>query len=198
MQTEIEAKFLNIDHDAMRAKLTSLGAYLERSDRLMRRQNYDFPDKRLNALHAWARLRDEGDKITLTYKQLQDRGLHGTKEVNIIVDSFEQADKLLQALGLSVHTYQETRRESWTLNGVQIELDQWPWIKPFLEIEGPTENSVRLTAKLLGLDWDVAVHGSVEIAYQAEYDVTEAEIDAWPEILFTPVPDDLEKKRRKS
>lgn len=196
MQTEIEAKFLNIDHGAMRAKLASLGAHLEQPNRLMRRQNYDFPDRRLNAKNAWARLRDEGDKITLTYKQLQDRSLHGTKEINTTVDSFESAGQFLSAIGLQVDTYQETKRESWTLNGVQIELDEWPWIKPFLEIEGPTEQDVRSTAQMLDLDWDAAKHGSVEVAYQAEYDVTEAEIDAWPEILFTQMPADLEKKRR--
>ena len=48
----------------------------------------------------------------------------------------------------------------------------------------------------LGLDWKKALHGSVENAYQAEYDFSEAEIDAWPEIVFKPAPRWLEEKRK--
>jgi len=197
MQTEIEAKFLNADHDAIRAKLKKLGATREQSMRLMKRKNYDFPDLRLEKVSGWVRLRDEGDKITLSYKQLNDRTLHGTKEVSVTVSDFAATDSFLAAIGFEQQSYQETKRESWLLNGVQIELDEWPWVKPYLEIEAESEAAVRTAAKQLELDWAQAVHGSVEVVYQAEYDATDAEIDHWQEILFTPVPDWLETKRRK-
>ena len=195
MQTEIEAKFLAVDHDKLRGRLQELGAMREQPMRLMRRKVYDFPDLRLEKVGGWARVRDEGDKITMSYKQLNDRGLHGTKEVNLVIDDFAQADAFLQALGLEAASFQETKRESWMLDGVQIELDEWPWIRPFVEIEGPSEAAVKTIAAKLGLDWNDATHGSVEIAYQAEYDVTEAEVDRWEEITFTPVPDWLDEKR---
>jgi hypothetical protein len=47
----------------------------------------------------------------------------------------------------------------------------------------------------LGLDWKRAVHGSVEPAFQAIYDVTEPEVYL-SDMTFGPVPDWLEKKRR--
>jgi adenylate cyclase class 2 len=193
MHTEIEAKFLDVDHDAMRRKLHELGAALVLPKRSMHRINYDLPssDKR-----AWVRIRDENDKVTLTYKQLNDRSLHGTKEVNLTVDSFDQAGAFLDAVGLKAKTDQQTTRESWNLDGVEIELDEWPWVKPFLEIEGPNEAAVRKAAAQLGLEWDRAVHGSVEVAYRAEYDVTDEEINTIPKIHFGPVPDWLEAKRR--
>lgn len=196
MQTEIEAKFLDVDHDLLRAKLKQLGATCEQPMRLMRRKNYDYPDSRLEKIGGWVRVRDEGDKVTLSYKQLNDRTLHGTQEVSLIVNSFGDSCKLLEAIGLVEKTYQETKRESWSLDGMQVELDEWPWVKPFVEIEGPDESSLRNLADQLGLDWSQAVHGSVEIAYQAEYDATEHEIDNWREILFTPVPEWLEIKRK--
>lgn len=196
MQTEIEAKYLNVDHDAMRAKLRAAGAVCGQPMRLMRRMTYDFPEMSLDKQHAWVRVRDEGDKITLSYKQLNDRGVHGTKEVNLTVNTFDEAGNFLTALGLVRKSYQETKRESWVLGGVQIELDEWPWIKPFMEIEAPSEKLLRKTAEKLGLDWAQALHGSVEIAYQAEYDVTEQEVDSWPEILFCPIPSWLVQKRR--
>ncbi len=197
MQTEIEAKFLDVDHDAVRTRLRQLGATCEQPMRLMCRKNYDFPGSLLDGRHAWVRVRDEGDKVTMSYKQLNDRSLHGMQEVNLVVDSFGAAEAFLQAVGLRATNYQETKRESWLLDGtIEIELDEWPWIKPFLEIEGPTEQAVRDAAAKLGLAWKDALHGSVEVAYQAEYDVTEQEVDAWPEIAFIPVPAWLRAKRR--
>lgn len=47
MKPEIEAKFLNVDHDALRAKLQGLGAECVQPMRITKRKNYDFPDGRL-------------------------------------------------------------------------------------------------------------------------------------------------------
>lgn len=197
MQTEIEAKFLNISHDEIRAKLQALGAKRVQPMRLMRRRNYDFPGRTLEKEKTgWVRVRDEGDKCTLAYKQLNDRTLHGTKEVSVTVGSFEEACHLLENIGLEAQSYQETKRESWQLGDVQIEFDEWPWIKPFIEIEAPTEEELKAMVDRLGLHMQDAVHGSVEIAYQAEYDVTEEEVDHWDKILFVPVPDWLEERRK--
>ncbi len=41
-----------------------------------------------------------------------------------------------------------------------------------------------------------ATYGSVENVYAAHYDVTEEEVCAWPEILFTAVPPWLDEKKR--
>jgi len=198
MQTEIEAKWLNIDKEEYRNKLKQLGAELVHAERSMRRKNFDYPDNRLQKQGGWVRVRDEGDKVTMTYKQLSDRSLHGTKEVNLVIDDFESGCQLLTAIGLQSYTYQETKRESWKLGEAQIELDTWPWIPDFIEIEAPTEALVREVATKLELDWNEALHGSVETAYQAVYDVTEEEIDNWREIKFIPVPDWLQKKIRKT
>lgn len=198
MQTEIEAKFLDVNHDEIRKKLKALGAKLEQPMRLMRRKNYDYKDRRLeNEKTGWVRVRDEGDKITLAYKQLEDRTLLGTKEVSLDVNDFEATCRFLENIGLEVQSYQETKRESWTIGEIQIELDEWPWIKPFIEIEAPDEASLKNVAAKLGYDWKDALHGSVEIVYQAEYDVTEEEVDHWDEITFVQTPDWLEAKRVK-
>ncbi|HEV2403441.1 MAG TPA: CYTH domain-containing protein [Candidatus Saccharimonadales bacterium] len=197
METEVEAKFLRIDHNAVRAKLKKLGARCEQPMRLMKRKNYDFPDSRLEKGRSWVRVRDEGDRLTLSYKQLNHRSLHGTKEVSLEINDFTAADSFLQAIGLVVVSFQETRRESWLLENVQIELDEWPWIRPFLEVEGPNESAVRTAIDHLRLNLDNALYGSVEVAYQAEYDVSESEIDHWQEITFKPIPQWLEAKRRK-
>lgn len=196
MQTEIEATFTDIQRDEIRAMLKNLGATLVRSDRLMKRKVFDFPNQGLDHNGAWVRVRDEGDKITMSYKRLVDRTLTGVQEVNLVLDNYEQGCEFVKALGLVEKSYQETRRESWELNGVQIEIDEWPWIPPFVEIEGPSEAAVQAVAEKLQFDWSAALHGSVENVYLQHFDVTEAEVDRWPEITFIPVPDWLEKKRK--
>lgn len=197
MQSEIEAKYLDVNHDIIRTKLKKHGAVCVHPLRVTKRINFEYPDNRLNELkHAWLRLRDEGDKVTLAYKQLLDRSLLGMKEVQVIVDDFDRAKEVLSAAGLVQKAYQEVKRESWELDGVQVELDEWPWVKPFVEVEASSEKDVWRVSKLLGLDIDNAKYGSVEIVYQSEYNVTEKEINNWESITFIPVPDWLMKKRK--
>ena len=80
MHTEIEAKFLDIKADVLRARLQMLNAKLVNSERVMKRRNFDFADKRLQKIGGWVRVRDEGDKTTLSYKQLNDRSLTAPKK----------------------------------------------------------------------------------------------------------------------
>jgi adenylate cyclase class 2 len=197
MQTEIEAKWLNIDLALMRRKLLAVGAELVAKERLMTRKVYDYPDKRLEKIGGWVRVRDEGNKITLSYKQLNDRTVHGTKEVTVIVDTFAATCSFLDSIGMKSNSFQETKRESWKLGNAEIELDTWPWIPSFLEIEAKNEEELKNTAKKLDLEYSKALHGSVETAYQAVYDVTEEEIDNWEEIRFIEVPKWLASKTRK-
>lgn len=129
---------------------------------------------------------------------MDDRTLHGTKEITVVVDDFDRACDFLVASGMRVMSYQETKREKWNYNDVEITIDTWPWIPPFLEIEGPKEDSVKKTAVDLGLDWNMAMHGSVEPVYQMHYNVTEEEIDHWENITFIPVPKWLKKRKKLS
>ncbi len=132
----------------------------------------------------------------MSYKQLNNRELDGTHEVQLTINSFEAAGEFLCALGLQQNVYQETKRESWRLGELEIELDEWPWAKPYIEMEGPDESALKDLAAKLGLDWRVVCHGSVEIVYRGEYDVTDKDINDIPVITFKePVPDWLEKRR---
>lgn len=198
MQTEIEAKWLNIDISSMRKRLLDVGAVLVVKERLMTRKVYDYPDKRLEKIGGWVRVRNEGDKITLSYKQLNDRTVYGTREVTVIVDDFEATCNFLDSIGMISTSFQETKRESWTLGNTEIELDTWPWIPSLVEVEANGEEELKNTAKVLGLEYSKALHGSVETAYQAVYDVSEEEIDSWEEIRFIEVPKWLALKTKKS
>ncbi len=197
MQTEIEAKWLAVDTGSMRQKLEQAGAVLVSPERLMVRRNFDYPDMRLEQVGGWVRVRDEGDKITLSYKQLTDRTVHGTQEVSVVVDDFDATCSFLEAIGLRQTSVQETKRESWKLGDTEIEIDTWPWIPAFVEIEAVSEHELFRVAKTLKLPHSQALHGSVEVAYQAIYDVSEADIDHWEAIRFVETPSWLLAKLKK-
>jgi adenylate cyclase class 2 len=148
MEIEFEARVLEIDVEETRTKLKEIGATFL-INRLMKRKVYDVDEK---DVHKWIRLRDDGEKVTLTVKHIEHDGVDGTKEVEIVVDDFDTAAKLINSIGFIEKSYQENKRESWTLDGVRIELDTWPGLKTFMEIEADTKDEVYATAKKLGYE----------------------------------------------
>ena len=169
MQNEIEAKFLHISHDVMRQVLKNAGATCTVPMRDMRRSILDFPDRRLHQSNSFVRVRDEGDKVTMTFKRFEDQGVNGAREVETLVGSYEQALNICLAIGLVVQSSQESKRETWLIDGVEVVLDEWPWLDPLIEIEGPSEAEVKRTSYRLGLDWQSAVFGDATVAYRAQY-----------------------------
>jgi adenylate cyclase class 2 len=188
MNTEIEAKFLNIDFSEMRIKLTELGATCEQPMRLMRRAIIETTE--LEAKHSFVRVRDEGHKVTLTYKQVDENSLTGVKEVEVDVSNFEDTILLLEQAGLAHKSFQESRRETWRLDDVEVVLDEWPWLNPYIEIEGHDEQHVKDAASALGFDWNDAVFGRVTSAYQVQYPEGDADqLVNVPKVAFdAPIP----------
>lgn len=171
MKTEIEVKFLNIDVDEIRQRLKEAGAHLEQPMRLMRRALIEQPHHRDE--HAFLRVRDQGDKTTLTFKrraQGKRATIENTQELEVEVSSFDDTVELLREAGWPPITYQENRRETWLLDGAEVVIDEWPWLKPQIEIEAETESIVHEAASLLGLDWNDAFYGHIDDAYQLDYD----------------------------
>src|SRR5690606_30924057 len=111
----------------------------------------------------------EGHRVTMTYKQYDELTVTGTKEIEVEVSDFTATVAILEQAGLPAHTYQETRRETWRLGDVEIVLDEWPWVKPYIEIEGQSEKQLRECAAQLGFDWKDAVFGDVMAIYRLEY-----------------------------
>jgi len=167
MKTEYEAKFVNIDVDNVRDKLRGSGAVLKIPMRLMRRVTIDTSE--MKKKDAFLRVRDEGDRVTMTYKQFDALSVDGAKEHEVIVSDFEETIALLAAAGLPYGSFQESKRETWDLNRVEIVIDEWPWLSPYIEIEADDELQVKAIARQLGFDWNEAVFGDVMAAYRVQY-----------------------------
>lgn len=167
MNTEIEVKFLRVNHDAVREKLREVGAVCEKPMRLMRRVTFD--NATMKAKNGWIRVRDEGDKVTIGYKQTDSLDIDGTKEIETVVGDFEAAVAIFKQLEIADGSFQESKRESWRLGETQVELDSWPWLDDYIEIEASTTTLVHEVAELLGFDMKDAVSGDVMVAYRDQY-----------------------------
>lgn len=170
MQTEIEAKFLRVDPEDIRTRLEKVGATCKQPMMLMRRVIFDNDD--LKTKNAFVRVRDEGYRIAMTYKQYDEISLTGAKEIEFSVSDYDAAVAFTEALGVRAKSAQEARREIWELDDVEVVIDEWPWIDPFIEIEGPSEQAVKAAAKKLGYEWKDAAFGDIMTAYRDRYPKT--------------------------
>lgn len=157
MHEEIEVKFLEVDVSDIREKLKALGASLVGTYNY-KRKLLDYPDLRLDAKHSWIRLRDEGEKITLTFKERKvgEHMLHdlGMKEIEIEVSGFDTTNQFLLAIGLIEKRYEENKRERWLLGDVECDIDTWPMIPTYIELEGPSIEAIKVVSDKLGFNWE--------------------------------------------
>lgn len=148
MNTEVELRILNINKKEAIKKLEELNAEFK-WERLQQRYVYDFnpvePKK-------WIRLRTNGLESTLTIKNIKSDKIDGTEELEIEVSDFNKTNLILNELGYNKKAYQENKRRRYYLNGVEIDIDSWPLIPDYIEIEGKNKEEVNNIVKLLEYD----------------------------------------------
>ncbi|MBX2866981.1 CYTH domain-containing protein [Candidatus Kaiserbacteria bacterium] len=183
MEIEYEATFKNINKDGIRQQLKSVGASLIRPEFLQRRVPLHIPNRQPSD-NTWVRVRDEGDKVTMSVKTVSGDKIEDQKETCITVNSFDDALSLLEEIGCKPKSYQENKRELWKIDSVEITIDEWPFLEPFVEIEGPSEEAVRTVSEQLGFNYDEALFCSVTTLYEKKYGVSQKEINETEKITF--------------
>jgi adenylate cyclase, class 2 len=192
MKTEIEVKFANINIEQVRQALTAAGATCVQPMRLMKRALIEEPHHQDE--HAFIRIRDEGDKTTLTFKRRADAAaaaIDSVKEVEVEVSDFDKTVTIFSEAGWHYKTFQESKRETWTCDNTEVVIDEWPWLKPYIEIEGESEAEIKQVAEKLGLSWDDVLFGHIDALYEMQYEFQDGirgVIDL-PEVRFDdPLP----------
>ena len=183
MQIEYEATFENINKDEIREKLKKMGAVLVRPEFLQKRIPFNLP-KEKRAKNKFIRVRDEGNKITLSYKSFEGDKIEDQKELCLEVNNFEDAVELLKLIGCEPKSYQESKREIWKLDNVEIMIDEWPFLEPFIEIEGKSEEEVKKVSEKLGFDYSKALFSAASMLYQRKYNIKDDRINTEPLIIF--------------
>ena len=59
---------------------------------------------------------------------------------------------MLEILGYEYKNYQESKRIRYYLNDVEIDIDTWPMIPTYMELEGPSVEKVKELEDLLEVD----------------------------------------------
>jgi len=158
---EIEAKFLNINIEDIEKKLkengaTKVGEYFQKWVTL------DYPDWRLDKEGAWIRLRDEGNgEISLSYKKRLGMASKksgnndlGMQEIEVKVNDFEKTKLIFETLGFTIKHYAEKKRIRWTKEETEFDIDTYPELEPYIEIETSSWDKIEKEAKLLGLNFE--------------------------------------------
>ena len=177
MHIEYEVRVLEIDKEDIIKRLEKLGA--------VKIGEYDYKryvyDMKPNKKGQWLRLRTDGVKNTLTYKNILEDKIDGTRELEISVSDFNLTNEMLEIMGYRHKGYQENRRIQYELNGVEIDIDSWPMIPTYLEIEGGNSLEVMDIVNKLDLDKDKMTVLGVSDIYLKIYDI---DIDSIKELMF--------------
>lgn len=183
MNIEYEATFTNVNKDEVRERFRKAGAVLIRPEYLQKRIPFHLP-KEKRSKDSWLRVRDEGDKITLSLKVIDGDKIENQKELCLKINSFDDAAELLKAIGCESKSYQETKRELWKLDGVDITIDEWPFLEPFVEVEGDSEKAVKEVSEKLGFNYTDALFCAVGTLYQMKYSISPDGINKFEKLVF--------------
>jgi hypothetical protein len=124
--------------------------------------------------NKWIRLRETNGKTTITIKHILNEELqaeYGTKmqpvlETEMEVPSIESGNAILEQLGFSFRNYQEKKRTTYVLDNTEIDIDSWPLIPPYLEIEGESDEQINKIVQKLELSYKEMVSCNTAEVYK--------------------------------
>jgi adenylate cyclase class 2 len=174
---EIEAKFYVTNLKKMEMCLQDLDAHLIQPRVLETNIRFDLPDGSLTAERRVLRLRQD-TKARMTYKGIgsNEQGILNRNEIEFVVDDYDKAKQLIEALGYQQAFYYEKYRTTYELDECHIMIDELP-IGNFIEIEGESIQSIQAFAKKLNLKTETAVPASYHMLFKA-YCEKHAELDS--------------------
>lgn len=155
--TEIEVKLLDIDPEKLETTLREHKAKQLFKGRV-RDIQFDFYDRSLRDTDKLLRLRQLSDNsLELVFKgpRFEHATVKQREEVTLPVENGcnpETVVAFFAQIGLQMSGYQEKDRVSYGLRNVRFEIDHYPSIPPYVEIEGSDEASISHVIRELGLE----------------------------------------------
>ena len=117
----------------------------------------------------WIRVRETNGKTTIAVKHIlapNSTRLQQMKETEIVVPSIEEANSLLEALGFSYKSYQEKRRITYLLDNHEIDIDTWPGIPTYFEVEGKSLEDLNQFLSKLGYTMEDTISCTADKVYE--------------------------------
>ena len=200
MEVEYEARFLDIDRDEIIQKLKSLKAVQKRPATLYKRSVFGLCDVK----RGFVRVRDEGDKVTMTAKIYKDAKFPEEYELTI-KDEFDNGKAFLSALNLNEKSYHETIREKWRLpyrgreELCEVAIDVIPGLPVYIEVECKSKKDLNTAVKLLGLNRKNMRYGGYGKVFAEYYGMAENDINnEIPSITFGNIKTELANYVKKN
>jgi len=201
MEIEFEAKFLDINRNELVNKMKALGAKLSQPNTVYKRCMYGLCDVK----RGYVRVRDEGNKTTLTAKIYKDSQFPQEYELDIKND-FENGKAFLNALNLTEKSYHETMREKWNLSlgkspsdNCEIAFDYIPGIPLYVEIECKSKANLNKAIRKLSLNNSKKYFGSYGKCYVEYYGMSENDINNdIASLTFTNIEEELKPYIKKN
>lgn len=139
--------------------------------------------------NKWVRVRETNGKTTVTIKHIlnpnmqkdNQKGIQPVLESEMEVPSIEEANSILEQLGFSYRNYQEKNRATYRVDGVEVDIDSWPLIPPYVEIENDSNELIKSTVEKLGLQKHEIVSCNTADVYK-KYGI---DLYAFRELRFT-------------
>lgn len=150
---EIETKVLEVDPIEIAQKIESIGAEKIKDD-LLKVDWFSLPGIDKNAQPWYLRIRSySSGKVEITWKDEPKliNNFRKGQEIEVLIDNHEKMKALFESIGLFCYAHQEKKRVSWRLGNVQFDLDTYPNMPSFLEIEVQDEKDIDIMIKKLNL-----------------------------------------------
>lgn len=171
MPHEVETKILGVDPRDVAQKLAALGAEKILDTTLT--VDWFRPAGLRDGDDAWylrVRSTSEGkSEVTWKGKSQVLGASRSHREINVSVDDHQKTAELFMAIGLEKYAHQEKHRTSWQHAGWRFDLDTYPNVPPYLEIEGRDEAHVQEAIALLGMQAHEAYPGGERVLIQEKY-----------------------------
>lgn len=165
---ENEIRILEIDLENFIKQLEEMGAK-KVGDWVQKRCTFDFKPAQRN---KWFRLRTNGEETTLTIKEVEDKSkIDGTRELEINVSDFDKTLEILKELGYTPKALQENKRIRYMYEGIEIDIDSWPMIPTYVEIEGKSVDDVKQFLEKITFSKDKLTTLDVQSIYEEIYHI---------------------------
>lgn len=134
--------------------------------------------------YKWVRIRSDDKHSTMTVKEIGNSNcnLQDVNEYEMEIANVESSIAILKEIGLFHRNYQEKYRISYSYKNSEIDIDFWPYINPYVEIEA--ENPSLIKEILEDIDINPDVHKVLSCNTAEIYSMSGLDIYEYKELRF--------------
>jgi adenylate cyclase class 2 len=170
LNREIECRFLEINKQILIQTLLDLGA-IDKGESMVNEMIIYDRDSTWRNENKFIRIRKIGDNVKITYKKYNYQGVDGASEIELTVDNYSQAKLFFENIGFKVFRHQQKLRHTFILDNIAFDIDTWPQIPPYLEIEASSEQDLIKATHLIGYNWQNAIFNNAKWIIESKYNI---------------------------